>query len=308
MAHCVPTREPGLAGGYANELVFREQCPKGTREAIMTGTDRRLVLRGYLRLASLLVLALIPGIAKAQTNPNERVAKPKINVQDKDDITKPESKIWVMEFKFFDPRLITVDIPGRGTRLCWYMKYQIINNSKEPHLFIPDFELVTTDKPHVYHDQVLPKVQQAIRQVEDPTGYQDIKNSVTITAKPIPPSPPGIPRAVTGVAIWDDVNPDANRFSIFVSGLSNGWSLAEDPSNPKKLIVRRKTLQLNFKRVGDRYYQRSDEIRFAPPVEWVYRATKVTVPASTPSAPAKKEGEKAAALDVGKPEKQALEK
>src|SRR5205085_11263845 len=112
-------------------------------------------------------------------------AKPQINVEDKDDIRKPESKIWVMDFKFYPPRLITVDIPGRGRKLCWYLKYQVINNNKEAHTFYPDFELVTLDKPGVYHDQVLPKAQEAIRQIEDPTGYLDIKNSVTIAAKPI---------------------------------------------------------------------------------------------------------------------------
>src|SRR5262249_8766203 len=133
------------------------------------------------------------------------------------------------------------------------------------------------DKPGVFHDQsfLLPKVVEAIRQVEDPTGYLDIKNSVTISSKPIPVSKPGIPRPVSGVAVWDGVNPEANRYSIFVSGLSTGWSLAEDPSDPKKQVVRRKTLQLNFKRLGDRYNQHSDEIKFVPPIEWVYRATDV---------------------------------
>jgi hypothetical protein len=218
----------------------------------------------------------IPCVAQP---PNQRDAKPRINVEDKDDISKPDSKIWVLDFKFYDPRLITVDIPARGRRLCWYMKYQVINNTKEPHLFRPDFELVTLDKPGVFHDQVLPAVEEAIKKVEDPTGYLNFHNSVTIMNKPIPPSKPEAPRGINGLAIWDDVNPDANRFSIFVSGLSNGWSLAEIPPDNKQ-IIRRKTLQLNFKRLGDRYYQKSEEIHFVPPVEWVYRATNVTVPGS----------------------------
>ena len=258
----------------------------------MLGAERWGSVRGLRALASLVILVTLGGTALAQirSSPNEREAKPQINVQDKDDIRKPDSKIWVLDFKFFDPRLITVDIPGRGRKLCWYLTYQVINYTKEPRTFIPDFELVTIDKPGVYHDQVLPKVQEAIRQIEDPTGYLDIKNSVTIASKPIPPSRPEAPRAVTGVAIWDDVNPDSNRYSIFVSGLSNGWSLAEDPADPKKQIVRRKTLQLNFKRLGDRYYQHSGEIRFIAPVEWVYRATPVSVPSSKPAAaPAPKE-------------------
>src|SRR5262249_55118197 len=162
---------------------------------------------------------------------NEKQVQPRINVEDPaNEINGPDGKVWVLGFRFNEPRLITVDIPGRGRKICWYLWYQVINNTKEPHLFIPDFELVTLDKPGVYHDQVLPKVQEAIRQVEDPTGYMDIKNSVTMTYQPIPPSrPDAVARPVTGVAIWDDVNPDANRFSIFVQGLSNGYSVAEVP-------------------------------------------------------------------------------
>jgi hypothetical protein len=260
----------------------------------MIGRDKSGKLRWPFALALPVVLGAALSLSYAQkSSPNEREAKPDINVEDKDDIHNPDSKIWVLDFKFFDPRLITVDIPGRGRKLCWYLKYQVINNTKEPRTFYPDFELVTLDKPGVFHDQVLPKVQEAIRQIEDPTGYLDIKNSVTIAAKPIPPSKPNaVPSSVTGVAIWDDVNPDANRFSIFVSGLSNGWSLAEIPPDNKQ-VIRRKTLQLNFKRLGDRYYQHSGQIHFVAPVEWVYRATNVTLPpdkaAAKPPAPAPKQ-------------------
>jgi len=249
----------------------------------MTNATRRMTGRFCPGWAILATLVVLPGFAVAQPpKPNVRPADPKINVEDKvlklDEINKPGSKIWVLNFSFKEPRLITVDIPGRGRRLCWYLKYEVVNKTGEPHTFIPDFELVTIDKPGVYHDQVLPKVQEAIRQVEDPTGYLDLKNSVTIASKPIPPSKPdAVPKAVHGVAIWDDVNPDANVFSIFVSGLSNGWSLAEIPPDNKQ-VVRRKTLQLNFKRVGYRNFLRGDEIRFQPPVQWTYRGISVSVP------------------------------
>src|SRR5204862_5082617 len=138
----------------------------------------------------------------------------------------------------------------------------------------------THDRPHVYHDQILPKVQEAIRRIEDPAGHLDIKNSVTIGSEPIPASKPNAyPKAVTGVATWYDVDPDANNFSIFVSGLSNGWS--EDDNK----VVRRKTLQLKFRRVGDKYLMDSREIKFVPPETWVYRATTF----KTPEAPGQQE-------------------
>jgi hypothetical protein len=237
---------------------------------------RRLILRA-------LAIALVAGggaVGLAQTtNPNERDVKPAANVQDPDllESEKPDSKLWVLHFRFKDPRLITVDIPGRGRKLVWYLWYQVINYGKDPHTFIPDFELVTQDKDGVYHDQILPSAQEAIRKIEDPTDLLKIKNSVTISADPIPPSKKDGPaRAVTGVAIWDDKDiAESNRYSIYVSGLSNGVALT-DPVEPMgKPVIRRKTLRLDFKRIGDQYYQDAREIHFMPPATWVYRATNL---------------------------------
>jgi hypothetical protein len=232
---------------------------------------------------------------------NERPIQKRINVEDKDDVRKEDSKIWVLDITIKDPRLITVDIPGRGRQICWYMLYRVTNPTGEPRRFIPNFELVALDKPAVYRDEVLPAVQKAILQIEDPLGHLNIKNSVTIAGDQIPAARPGSPApGVNGVAIWTGVNPDANRFSVFVSGLSNGWSLAEIPPDNRQ-VIRRKTLQLNFKRLGDRYYQRSGEIQFVPPYEWVYRNSAVTVSAS--DAPAKAGAPKAPAVESSVPMK-----
>jgi hypothetical protein len=248
----------------------------------------RVMKVGGGAIASLIGGLLLPLSLALAGNPNERDVKPLPNVQDQDNLLTPDgklntaAKIWALEFRFKDPRIITVDIPGRGRTVCWYLWYQVINPYPEPHTFIPDFELVTLDRQTTHHDQVLPKAQEAIKQVEDPTGYLNIKNSVTVYAEPIPAAKPNaIPRPVTGVAIWPDVDPDANRFSIFVSGLSNGYSITDPVPPETDPVVRKKTLQLNFKRIGDRYYMDSKAIRFVGPAEWIYRSSKVNLPATT---------------------------
>jgi hypothetical protein len=251
---------------------------------------------GLILVAGLAVGLSLAGLTLAG-NPNERDVKPAPNVQDPDEIydkdgkPKTDSKIWVLDFKFKDPRLIKVDVPGRGQKVCWYLWYQVINRTTEAHTFIPDFELVTHDKRTVHHDQVLPRVQDAIRQIEDPTGYlnggQGIKNSVTIAAEPIPPSRENAtPKAISGVAIWDDVDPDSNNYSVYIAGLSNGWSQTDNPISPdKEPIVRRKTLELNFKRLGDRYNMFSEEIHFVSPYKWIYRASELSAASLTPAKP-----------------------
>ena len=228
-------------------------------------------------LVPLLTAAIVVSVALAQTTGpfNERDVKKQVNVQD----VNLGDKVWMLDFRFKDPRLLVINVPGRGKKVVWYMWYQVINKTDEPRYFIPDFELVTLDKHTVHHDQVLPWAEEAIKRIEDPTGYLDIKNSVTIAKMPIPiTKPDSAPRAVTGVAIWDDIfakEPDTTRFSIFVSGLSNGWSKDDQG------IIRRKTLQLNFRRLSDRAHL-DTEVKFVPPSEWIYRA-----------APIKFEGDKA---------------
>lgn len=210
-------------------------------------------------------------------------APPRVNVQDKEDA-------WVLDFQFKSPRVIQVNIPGRGMRTIWYVRYEVWNRTGAPRYFIPDFDLVGDN--YTFRDQVLPSVQDAIAKIEDPTGHYNIQNSVTIAAKPIPPSKPDAnPLYVTGVAIFPDVvekAPDLTRFSIFVTGLSNGW---EEDAQPH--MVRRKELQLNFRRLADARVQTSEAIRFQAPVQWTYRSTGVKAPeikTATPVEPDDKPG------------------
>jgi hypothetical protein len=262
-------------------------------EAIRAKPRRRLALALFAVAALALPLGLMQAVGQTTTF-NEREVK-----SEKSDQDDPKLDVWALDFRFKDPRLIKVNVPGRGTRICWYLWYQVINRTKEPRLFIPNFELVTLDYPGVFHDEILPSVQDAIKKLEDPTGYQDIKNSVTIAAEPIPVSrPDAYPRAVTGVAIWDGTSADpstrdpskkdladSTRFSIFISGLSNGWVLV-DPivagNKGEAPVVRRKTLQLNFKRLGERLSVDSREISFEPPAEWIYRASQIRLPGVAP--------------------------
>ncbi len=206
-------------------------------------------------------ICLAPKLFAQETNFNERSVEPRIHREDKTDI-------WTLNFKFKDPRVMTTEVPGRGTKVIWYMWYQVFNTTSNQVNFYPDFELVTLDKNTVHTDEVLPSVQDKIKAEEDPTNRYDIKNSVTIGKDPIPVSKPdSYPRVVTGVAIWSDVYDrakDTNRFSIFVTGLSNGWTMDDDK------VIRRKTLQLNFQRLGD---EKTSTIKWLDNPEWRYRAT-----------------------------------
>jgi hypothetical protein len=217
-----------------------------------------------LLLAAAAVTAQAPGGGY-----NVIPAPPRVNVEDKEDV-------WVLDFQFKSPRVLQVDVPGRGRKAVLYVWYQVWNRTGAPRYFIPDFDLLT-NKGTRHRDEVLPAVQDAVKKIEDPTGFYDIKNAATIAIKPIPPSKADAnPIYVTGVAVFPDVFekvPDVTSFSVFVTGLSNGWK-----ADPQTNDVRRKTLQLNFRRSADARVQTSDVIRFVPPQDWIYRSTGVKAP------------------------------
>ena len=239
------------------------------------------------------VLLAVSAPAVSQLTFNEREVKSAPSKLDKADV-------WAFDFRFKDPRMIKVNVPGRGTRIFWYLWYQVINRTGAPRDFTPVFELVTHDPPAVYMDESgLPSVEEAIRRVEDQAGIQDIQNTALISLKPIPPSKPAdeaFPRAVTGVAVWDASGDDpknrdpkqvdladASRFSIYVRGLSNGHVVVDAPAPGLPPVTRYKTLQLNFKRLGDRFSVDSRDVSFVPPAEWIYRAASRKIPeAKTP--------------------------
>lgn len=212
---------------------------------------------------------------------NEREIIPQMTANDKEDI-------WTLHFRFQDPRVIVEKVPARGTKICWYMIYRVYNLDprEEPIVFVPDIELVTLDRHTRHPDEILPSVEEAIRKREDPTGRFGMKNSVTISADAIAVSKKdAFPRAVTGVAIWtgvDDPVPGAkspvpltNKFSIFIAGLSNGYTVEEstDRSGVPVKIIKRKTLQLDFERLGNGENAEESGIRWTGNATWMYRAS-----------------------------------
>jgi len=260
--------------------------------------SRRQVMRRWRYAVALLVasaLGLSASTVRA-VNPNEREIKPAVNVQDKDEINKEDGKLWVLNFIFKDPRPITIDITGKGKTNCWYLVYSVVNTTKQPHTFIPDIELVTQDKDTVHLDKILPTVQKEIAELE---GARNLKNSVTIAAEPIPPSRENAdPTRVTGVAIWEDL-PETNHFYIYVSGLSNGWSVTDPGPGETDPVVRRKTLRLEFSRKGDPALLDARQIKFEG-AEWKYRGSALKVPGLPPEP---SNGKKEKALPPPPPEK-----
>src|SRR5262249_12685585 len=127
----------------SRNLISARTCARVARspEASMKTLSRCLPAL-LLMLAA--ALFCVPG--HGQTTFNEREVKSMPSQFDK-------VGVWAMEFRFKDPRIITVKLPTRGERHCWYLWYQVINRTGKPEEISPYFELVTLDTPGIYRDE-----------------------------------------------------------------------------------------------------------------------------------------------------------
>lgn len=206
------------------------------------------------------------------------------------------TKAYTLNFAYITPRITKVKTPDKGERTVWYMPYYVLNKTGAPRTFTPEFELVTKDPEGVVMnslDESQPSVVEAIRKIEDPENVRKFKTSVSIAENKIPVALPDTypeSQAVYGMAVWLDVPEKANpnHFSIYVTGLSDGLAKKEfDDKGQTKVVISRKTLQLDFKRPSASRTDRADDIK---PNEnnglgsesWKYRESQIIPKAVVP--------------------------
>lgn len=204
--------------------------------------------------------------------------------------------IWHLEFKFKPLRRMLVDIPqatGRMQRKAiWYLVYSVTNTGKVLHPvaeqdgtykieqidvpvhFAPEFLLYSPQYNKTYPDRVIPTALGPIR------SREDAKREFLTTVEMVRDIAPG--ETFWGVAMWEDLDPRIDRFSIFVSGLTNAYEWQDRPGafQPGSPLgtgrrLARRTLELNFSWPGDPYNRSEEQIQYGIRGEvdyrWVYR-------------------------------------
>ncbi|MFM8893515.1 MAG: NUDIX domain-containing protein, partial [Planctomycetia bacterium] len=195
-----------------------------------------------------------------------------------------QRNIWCLEFAFKPPRMIDVDVPLSGQRMqrkrVWYLVYRVrstggrrtvidqddatkrtVEKFTEPVRFVPHLVLESLEglseaegetAYRSYLDRIVPSAVEAIRKRED--HAREILDSASMAAADIPP---GGER--WGVAVWEDVDPRIDYFSITIRGLTNAvqWrprpnaTFAADSPPGSELEHALESLRLDFWRPGD---------------------------------------------------------
>jgi len=196
--------------------------------------------------------------------------------------------IWCLEFGFKPPRLMDVDVPAGDARMqrkrIWYLVYRVRNVGgrrlltepaegpvekgkrrvepfETPIDFMPQFVLESLEPVDAaegavayrgYLDRLVPSAMAAIRRREDPK--RPLLDSVGMMESPLKPG-----EERWGVAIWEDVDPRIDFFSIYVRGLTNAvrWrkrpgAVIKPAATPGSDIEETlEALRLDFWRPGD---------------------------------------------------------
>ena len=200
--------------------------------------------------------------------------------------------IWCLEFAFKMPRLIDVDVPAPDLQMrrkrLWYLVYRVKNvggirpvvvqngpvtseKFEKPIRFLPHFVLESVEglspaegatSYRAYLDRLVPSAVGPIRRREDPRI--ELFDSARMAATDIASG-----EERWGVAIWEDIDPRIDFFSIFVRGLSNAIRWREDPLAvfSKESVPGAQTeyalesLRLDFWRPGDERNEVDEEMQ-----------------------------------------------
>jgi hypothetical protein len=182
-------------------------------------------------------------------------------------IPRDKEGIWVLDFAFKSLRIKPVEIPGKGRKQVHYLYYKVTNRTGKPRVFVPEFIMVN-EQGKKFHDNVIPQAVPLIQTREDATI--PLLGAVNIMGSVPPSTKPDVDDSVFGVATWEKWDPESDRFSIFVRGLSDGYKEIPSPSRGKP-TVKYKTLRIDFIRRGDARDLNENEIYLSdPPYEWVY--------------------------------------
>jgi hypothetical protein len=201
--------------------------------------------------------------------------------------------VWCLEFAFKAPRMIDVDVPAADGRMLrkrvWYLLYRVKNTGgrrvvvdatdqtkraterfEEPVRFLPHFVLESLEPLadaeggtayRAYLDRVVPSAMEAIRSREQPPAK--LFDSASMTEADIPPG-----EERWGVAIWEDIDPRIDYFSIYVRGLTNAMRWRQipgstiGPDDPPGIHMEHalEALRLDFWRPGDDRDEVEEEI------------------------------------------------
>ncbi len=189
---------------------------------------------------------------------------------------------WELKFEHGRPKRIVVTVPGRAPQAYWYMTYRVTNETGQEQLFLPEFEMLTSDGKVIRSDKSIHG--RVFQQIKEAEGSRLLERPSAVMGK----LRAGEDQARDSVAIWKEPMLEMGEFSIFVTGLSgesvtyktvDGELVKIDPRNAaeemkgvakEQFVTLSKTLKIDHVVYGDERH--ADRAEVTPKGErWVMR-------------------------------------
>jgi len=173
-----------------------------------------------------------------------------------------------LHFEFGKPKAVTI-YPGqdvdllpsgepRSGRTYWYLPYTLTNRSGLGASFFVTVR-GSSDKGKKYSDLALPWVERKIERMEQKRLWSKVDllaNGQSIDA--YSEFKPGAKKAC--VAIFNPIDPEADKITIDVHGLIDDFEVEELAGGALKITER--VLRLSFERPGDEFFTSMDSFKF----------------------------------------------
>lgn len=174
---------------------------------------------------------------------------------------------WQLDLDVGPLRVASVDTPGQGPTLYYYLTYTVTNNTEEDILLAPSFELATETGVNVVAGQGVPAAvtQQLLKKLGNPL-LNDQVNMIGVLRR-------GEAYARDGLVVWPvrDVTADVAR--VYMAGFSGETDrirlIDRETGNPRDVVVR-KTLMAVHSTPGNIEAQRDAVIERAES-RWIMR-------------------------------------
>jgi len=227
---------------------------------------------GWLFAGALGLVAALVLVARAQDDQKNASAPVKEALEagnpDNVDPNDIKGETWTLDFKYADPEAIVVVSPTGKREVYWYIVYTVTNNTGEDRMFIPSFTLLSNTFK-VVKAGIYPNTYSAIRKNRK---IRFLENTAQLYGK----LRVGPDNAKTGVAVFKDVDPKTDAFSVFVGALSGEFVERPRPGAPEnappdeKVVRLYKALELKYNLPGDEWWTNLDKPVFVSK-DWTWR-------------------------------------
>ncbi|MCE5327626.1 MAG: hypothetical protein LLG01_14565 [Planctomycetaceae bacterium] len=169
---------------------------------------------------------------------------------------------WQFDFRYDPPRPIQVTLPGEKTkRTFWYVIFTVTNRTGVDRSYVPAFELYTDTGQLMAAGRNTPTF--VFNKIKE---LHNLPLLVTMTSLIDKTLLQGEDNARHSVAVWQDIDPAAGGFDIFVGGLSGETAVVKLPQPVKTMqydsrgqakevmtdqLLLTKQLQLTYKLPGE---------------------------------------------------------